>query len=45
MARTGITLTINALSGIVFIVTLLLVVGYYFVSQRGKNPVGMGVRK
>lgn len=45
MARTGITLTINALSGIVFIVTLLLVVGYYFVSQRGKNPIGMGVRK
>ncbi len=45
MARTGITLTINALSGIIFIVTLLLVVGYYFVSQRGKNPVGMGVRK
>lgn len=45
MARTGITLTINALSGIIFIVTLLLVVGYYFVSRRGKNPVGMGVRK
>ncbi|MEK5146404.1 spermidine/putrescine transport system permease protein [Psychrobacillus psychrotolerans] len=45
MARTGITLTINALSGIIFIVTLVLVVGYYFVSQRGKNPVGMGVRK
>jgi len=45
MARTGITLTINALSGIVFIVTLLLVVGYYFISRRGKNPVGLGVRK
>ncbi len=45
MARAGITLTINALSGIIFVVTLVLVVGYYFISQRGKNPVGMGVRK
>jgi len=45
MARAGITLTINALSGIIFVVTLALVVGYYFISQRGKNPIGMGVRK
>lgn len=45
MARAGITLTINALSGIIFIVTVLLVIGYYFINQRGKNPVGMGVRK
>ncbi|QFF98308.1 ABC transporter permease [Psychrobacillus glaciei] len=45
MARTGVTLTINALSGIIFFVTLILVVGYYFISQRGKNPAGMGGRK
>ena len=45
MARAGITLTINALSGIIFVVTLGLVLGYYFISQRGKNPIGMGVRK
>lgn len=45
MARAGITLTINALTGIIFVVTLLLVIGYYFVSQRGKKPVGLGVRK
>ena len=45
MARAGITLTINALSGIIFVVTVLLVIGYYFVSQRGKKPVGLGVRK
>lgn len=45
MARAGITLTINALSGIIFIVTIVLVVGYYFINQRGKNPVGMGGRK
>lgn len=45
MARAGVTLTINALSGIIFIVTILLVIGYYFINQRGKNPVGMGVRK
>ena len=45
MARAGITLTINAFTGIIFVVTLLLVIGYYFVSQRGKKPVGLGVRK
>ena len=46
MARAGITLTINALSGIIFIVTLFLVVGYYYISQRGgKHLSGMGIRK
>lgn len=45
MARAGITLTINALSGIIFIVTLILVVGYYFLSQRSKRPTRMGAGK
>ena len=45
MARAGITLTINALSGLIFIVTLILVLGYYFVANRTKNPLGMGVMK
>lgn len=36
MARAGITLTVNAISGIVFIVTVLIVVGYYFVTNRTK---------
>ena len=44
MARTGISLTINALSGIVFIVTVILVFGYYFISNKAKTPL-MGVRK
>ena len=45
MARAGITLTINALSGLIFIFTLLLVLGYYFVTNRPKNPLRTGVPK
>ncbi|WP_394187217.1 ABC transporter permease [Paenisporosarcina quisquiliarum] len=45
MARAGITLTINALSGLLFIVTLLLVLGYYAVTNRTKNPLRTGVPK
>jgi len=37
MARAGITLTVNAISGIVFIVTILIVIGYYFVTNRSKT--------
>lgn len=44
MARAGITLTINALSGIVFLVTILLVIGYYMISRKTKTPLP-GVRK
>ncbi|PWA11205.1 spermidine/putrescine ABC transporter permease PotC [Pueribacillus theae] len=44
MARTGITLTINALSGLIFLVTVLLVVGYYFISSKAKTPLS-GVKK
>lgn len=36
MARAGISLTVNALSGLIFIVTLLIVIGYYFVTSRSK---------
>ena len=32
-ARRGISLEINALSTIVFIFSILLVIGYYFISQ------------
>ncbi|GKW45023.1 MULTISPECIES: ABC transporter permease [unclassified Planococcus (in: firmicutes)] len=42
MARAGITLTINALSALIFIVTLGLVVGYYFFNQRARNSIGTG---
>ncbi|WP_449538684.1 ABC transporter permease [Ferdinandcohnia sp. Marseille-Q9671] len=44
LARRGISLNINALSTLLFIFTMLLVVGYYFISQRG-NTRGLGVRK
>jgi spermidine/putrescine transport system permease protein len=37
MARTGITLTVNAISGIVFVITLLVVFGYYFFLNRAKT--------
>ena len=32
MARAGITLTVNAISGLVFIVTVVIVVMYYFIT-------------
>lgn len=44
MARTGITLTINALSGLLFIVTIILVLGYYAISRQAKSPLA-GVKK
>lgn len=44
LARRGIALNINALSALLFLFTMLLVVVYYFITQRHK-PKGMGVRK
>ncbi|MED3661914.1 ABC transporter permease [Ureibacillus terrenus] len=40
IARVGISLTINALSGIIFVVTVLIVIGYYFVTRRTKFANG-----
>lgn len=42
IARVGISLTINALSGLIFIVTVLIVIGYYFVTRRTR-PANGGV--
>ncbi|MEZ0482473.1 ABC transporter permease [Planococcus sp. SSTMD024] len=42
MARAGITLTINALSALIFVVTLGLVLGYYFFNQRSAVNAGTG---
>lgn len=45
MARAGITLTINALSALIFLVTLGLVIGYYFFNNRTRltiRPPGGG---
>ncbi|WP_431307275.1 ABC transporter permease [Ferdinandcohnia quinoae] len=44
LARRGISLNINALSTLLFLFTMLLVVGYYFITQRNK-PSGLGVKK
>ncbi|RUL51867.1 ABC transporter permease [Lysinibacillus antri] len=40
MARAGITLTINAISGLVFLVTVLVVIGYYYFNNRAKLKNG-----
>lgn len=37
MARAGISLTINAISGLIFAVTVLIVIGYYFINKRSKS--------
>jgi len=44
MARTGISLTVNAISGLVFFVTILVVIGYYFVKNRSKRVSQEGQR-
>lgn len=44
MARTGITLTVNAISGLVFIGTLLVVIGYYIILRRSAKQSEMEVR-
>lgn len=45
MARAGISLTVNAISGIIFIITLFIVIGYYFVTRRTKQPSETGVHE
>lgn len=45
MARRGVSLDINALSTLLFLFTLLLVIGYYFIAQKYKKSSRMGVRK
>ncbi|MDM5200243.1 ABC transporter permease [Fictibacillus enclensis] len=44
LARRGISLNINALSALLFLFTLVLVVVYYFISQRNR-PGRWGVKK
>ncbi|KZE38297.1 spermidine/putrescine ABC transporter permease [Bhargavaea cecembensis] len=44
MARAGITLTINALSGLIFVVTVGLVLVYYALNRRNRTPF-TGVKK
>ncbi len=45
LARRGISLTINALSTLIFLVTLLLVIGYYAISKQAIKPNGAEARE
>lgn len=45
LARRGISLNINALSALLFFITLLLVIGYYFVAKRTVRRHNPGVSK
>jgi spermidine/putrescine transport system permease protein len=45
LARRGISLTINALSTLIFLATLILVIGYYFISKQGAKPKEAEVRE
>ncbi|MFE8694762.1 ABC transporter permease [Cytobacillus sp. FJAT-53684] len=45
LARRGVSLNINALSTLLFVFTMLLVVGYYFITKRNSKPNGMGARQ
>lgn len=44
-ARQGISLEINALSTLIFLVTIVLVIGYYFINQHNAKSSPQGVRK
>ncbi len=41
LARQGISLNINALSTLIFLFTIALVIGYYFINQRNNRPRGV----
>jgi spermidine/putrescine transport system permease protein len=45
LARRGISLTINALSTLIFLATLILVIGYYFISKQGAKSKEAEVRE
>jgi spermidine/putrescine transport system permease protein len=45
LARRGISLNINALSTLLFLFTIILVTGYYFITQRNNRAAGVGVQK
>ncbi|WP_080845909.1 ABC transporter permease [Cytobacillus gottheilii] len=45
LARRGVSLNINALSALLFVFTMILVVGYYFITKKSEKPRGMGVRQ
>ncbi|MGV3489394.1 MAG: ABC transporter permease [Tuberibacillus sp.] len=44
-ARQGISLSLNALSTLIFLFTIVLVIGYYFINRKSTKINGAGVRK
>lgn len=45
LARRGVSLQINALSTLLFLFTMVIVIGYYFINQRNNGTKGASVRK
>ncbi len=45
LARRGVSLEINALSTLLFLFTVVLVIGYYFITQRNARPKGVAPGK
>ncbi|URN95274.1 MAG: ABC transporter permease [Candidatus Pristimantibacillus lignocellulolyticus] len=44
-ARQGVSLSINALSTLIFLFTILLVIGYYFINQRNNRLEDKGAKQ
>lgn len=45
LARRGVSLQINALSTLLFLFTLVIVIGYYYINQRNNRAKGASVKK
>ena len=45
LARRGVSLEINALSTLLFLFTMVIVIGYYFINQRNNRVKGASVKK
>lgn len=45
LARRGVSLQINALSTLLFLFTMVIVIGYYFINQRNNRVKGASVKK
>ncbi|MGM7636849.1 ABC transporter permease [Bacillus sp. Hm123] len=45
LARQGISLNINALSTLLFLFTVILVIGYYFITKKNNRSTGWEARK
>jgi len=43
-ARQGVSLSINALSTLIFLFTIILVIGYYYIERRNQRPLNGGAQ-